>query len=82
MIKRDMARRIFPSSFACDCGHQSHFFENTVREIEAYTSRHCRKPGHLLDSEPEEHAIVFENGRATAVNCPKLGRCIIARVDK
>ena len=64
-----MARQLFPSSFACDCGHQSHFFENTVREMEAYTERR-RKPGHLLDSESEEHAIVFENGRATAVTGP------------
>ncbi|MBZ5623080.1 MAG: hypothetical protein LAQ69_30810 [Acidobacteriia bacterium] len=78
MIKRDMARQLFPSSFACDCGNQSHFCENTVHEMEAYTSRR-RKPGHLLDAESEEHAIVFENGRATAVICPKLGRCIITR---
>jgi hypothetical protein len=75
-----MARRLFPSSFTCDCGHQSHFFENTVREVEAYTIRR-RKPNYLLDSESEEHAIVFENGRATVVICPKLGRCIITGTD-
>jgi hypothetical protein len=25
-----MPKEIFPSSFECDCGHQSDFFENTV----------------------------------------------------
>jgi len=67
-----MARQLFPSSFECDCGHQSHFFENTVREAKEYSSRR-RKPMRLLDSEKEEHAVEFKNGRATAVICPTLG---------
>jgi len=66
-----MTRRRFPSSFECDCGHRSHFSENTVREAEEYSSRR-RKPMRLLDSEKEEHAIEFKNGRA-AVICPTLG---------
>jgi len=41
------------------------------------TSRRRRKAMHLLDSEVEEHAIEFDNGRATAVICPKVGRCEI-----
>src|SRR5947207_15783964 len=69
----DMARRLIPSSFECDCGHQSHFSEGTVREMEADSSRR-RKPIQLLDSERDEHAIEFENGAATVVICPKLGR--------
>ncbi len=69
----DMARRLIPSSFECDCGHQSHFCEGTVRDMEA-DSRRRRKRMHLLDSEAGEHAIEFEEGRATAVICPKLGR--------
>jgi len=42
-----------------------------VREAEEYSSRR-RKPMRLLDSEKEEHAIEFKNGRA-AVICPTLG---------
>lgn len=68
-----MARRLIPSSFECDCGHRSHFSESTVREMEE-GSRKRRKVIHLLDSEAEEHAIEFSNGRATTVICPKLGR--------
>ena len=66
-----MARRLIPSSF--ECGHRSHFGEGTVREMEAGSGR-GRKLIHLLDSEAEEHAIEFKNGRAVAVICPKLGR--------
>jgi hypothetical protein len=72
-----MARCLYPSSYECDCGHLSHFFENTVSEMEKESKRR-RKPMHLLDSEREEHEVVFENGRATAVICPKLGRRPIA----
>jgi len=59
-----MARRMVPSSFECDCGHQSHFCEGTVRDMEA-DSRRRHKRMHLLDSEAEEHAIEFEEGVAT-----------------
>ena len=68
-----MARRMVPSSFECDCGHQSHFCEGTVRDMEA-DSRRRHKRMHLLDSDAEEHAIEFEEGVATVVICPKLGR--------
>jgi hypothetical protein len=69
----DMARRLVPSSFECDCGHQLHFCAGTVRDMEA-DSRRRRKRMLLLDSEAEEHAIEFEGGVATAVVCPKQGR--------
>jgi hypothetical protein len=68
-----MARSMVPSSFECDCGHQSHFCEGTVRDMEA-DSRRRHKRMLLLDSEAEEHAIEFEGGVATAVICPKQGR--------
>ena len=68
-----MATKLIPSSFECDCGHKSHFFENTVREMERSSARRG-KVMHLLDSANEEHAIEFSKGRATAVMCPKLGR--------
>jgi hypothetical protein len=71
-----MAKRRIPSSFVCDCGHKSHFSENTVREMEA-ASRHKKRPIWLADSEPEEHDIEFKNGLAATVICPKLGRCEI-----
>jgi repressor LexA len=44
--------------------------------MEANSTRR-RKRMQLLDSEAEEHAIEFDNGRATAVICPKVGRCEI-----
>jgi len=71
-----MAQRIVPSSFKCDCGHQSHFGVGTVWDMEA-ESRRRHKRMLLLDSEAEEHAIEFEEGEATTVICPKLGRCRI-----
>ena len=72
-----MARRLVPSSFECDCGHQSHFCEGTVRDMEA-DSRRRHKRMLLLDSEAEEHAIEFEGGVATAVICPKQGLGTVA----
>ena len=68
-----MALCLAPSSFECDCGHKSHFFENTVGEMKAASLRR-RKPMELWDSEPEDHGIVFELGEPTAVICPKLGK--------
>jgi hypothetical protein len=34
-----MPKEIFPSSYECDCGHQSHFFENTIREAKAMSHK-------------------------------------------
>jgi hypothetical protein len=34
-----MPKEIFPSSFECDCGHQSDFFEHTVREMKAMSQK-------------------------------------------
>ncbi len=31
-----MPRELFPSSFVCDCGHQSDFSEGTVNEVTFY----------------------------------------------
>ena len=68
-----MALRRVPSSFICDCGHQSHFAEGTVSEMMADSLRR-RKPMLLLDSERDEHAVEFLRGKTTAMICPKLGR--------
>ena len=69
-----MAETIYPSSYKCDCGHQSDFCVNTVWEMEKGSLKR-RKPMLLMDSAEVDHGIEFENGRATAVICPKLGRC-------
>jgi hypothetical protein len=71
-----MARLIFPSSFKCDCGHQSDFFENTVRQL-GELSRRSRKAQVLSDTETNRHRIVFLDGRADTVICPDLGECKI-----
>src|SRR5260370_25525158 len=63
-----MPKEIFPSSFECDCGHQSDFFENTVREIKAMSQK---KKVYLADSAPEEHTIVFYRGKMVQIQCPK-----------
>jgi hypothetical protein len=63
-----MPKEIFPSSFECDCGHQSDFFENTVREMKAMSQK---KKVYLADSTPEEHTIVFYRGKLVEIQCPK-----------
>ena len=73
-----MAKSIFPSSFRCDCGHESHFFENTVRELKEMS---IKKREHLGDGEQNEHTIVFQNGEATEIQCPELGTCKITNSE-
>ena len=73
-----MSCRIIPSSFECDCGHQAHFGENPIREMEE-ESRRRRRPIRLIDSADDKHAIEFFRGQATAVLCPRIGRCEIFR---
>jgi hypothetical protein len=63
-----MAREIFPSSYECDCGHRSHFFENTVKEMKKLS---MKKQQVLADSEVAEHKIVFYRGQAVEIICPK-----------
>ena len=63
-----MPKEIYPSSYECDCGHQSHFCENTIRDIKAMSRK---KKVRLLDSEPDEHIIVFHKGEMVDITCPK-----------
>src|SRR5262249_23563564 len=63
-----MPKEIFPSSYLCDCGHQSDFFENTIREAKAMSQK---KKVYLADSAPEEHTIVFYRGKMVAIQCPQ-----------
>lgn len=69
-----MATRIFPSSYRCDCGHESDFFENTVREMAKMSKK---KRVRLGDAADAEHTIVFYKGEAVEILCPKLGKCTI-----
>ena len=66
-----MAVHLFPSSYRCDCGHESDFFENTIKEISAMSRK---RKQHLADSTEDEHTIEFSGGEAVAVLCPRLGR--------
>ena len=60
-----MPKEIFPSSYECDCGNQSHFSENTIREIKAMSHK---KKVYLAD---DEHTIVFYRGKMIDIICPK-----------
>ena len=65
-----MVREIIPSSYECVCGHQSHFFENTIREMKKMSFKKRVKLG---DSGGEsEHWIIFEEGRMVDIICPKV----------
>src|SRR5215813_2763840 len=66
-----MPKEIFPSSYLCECGRQSDFFENTIREAKAMSQK---KKVYLADSAPEEHTIVFYRGKMVAIQCPKQSR--------
>jgi hypothetical protein len=68
-------KEIFPSSFECDCGHVSHFFERTIRELKAMSQK---KKIRLGDSESPEHYISFHRGELLEIICPhkKLGNNI------
>jgi hypothetical protein len=46
-----MPREIVPSSYECDCGHQSHFFENTIRGMKKMSHK---KRVRLGDSEGDD----------------------------
>jgi hypothetical protein len=69
-----MAIEMFSSSFYCDCGHKSYFFENTVSEMEKMSRT---KLVTLSDSEDNKHKIVFFKGKAIEIVCPKLRTCTI-----
>ncbi len=73
-----MAIHLYPSSYRCDCGHESHFTERTVREMRQLSQRRRQL---LTDSEKDKHSIEFEGGQAVAVICPRLGRLIIVATE-
>ena len=67
-----MPREIFPSSYECDCGHRSDFFESTINEMKKMS---YKKKIELGDSAGDnEHWIVFHKGEMVDIICPKRGR--------
>jgi len=62
-----MPRELVPSSYLCDCGHVSHFAENTIREAKERSHKRIIR---LLDSGPNEHTIVFRKGKMVDIICP------------
>lgn len=67
-----MAKSIFPSSYECDCSHESHFSENTIREMKRMSRRKRVKLG-----DDDKHYIIFYQEEAIEIICPKLGKCEI-----
>ena len=63
-----MPKEIDFSSYECDCGHQSHFFANTIKEAKAMSQSRTVRLG---DSEADEHTIVFRHGKMVEILCPK-----------
>lgn len=66
-----MPKEIYPSSYLCDCGHQSDFFENTIREVKRMSQK---KKVRLADSMPNEHTIIFYRGQMVDIVCPNNNR--------
>ena len=73
-----MPEEIYPSSFKCDCGHQSDFFERTVVEM-LEDSQYKKKEISLGDDGTPSHRIFFLAGKVTAIYCPKLNKKFILR---
>ena len=61
-----VAKEIFPSSYVCGCGSESHFFENTIKEIKQMSMK--KRVGLCGD---KNHSIIFNKGKAVEIHCPK-----------
>ncbi len=73
-----MPKQIDVSSFECDCGHRSHFFENTIKEMKKMS---MNKEVRLGDSAGNEHTIIFNKGEMVDIICPKL-KCKTKNISK
>lgn len=65
-----MPKEIDVSSYECDCGHQLHFFENTIREMKQISYRRREGIGEGCD----RHSAIFHKGEFVAMFCPKAKR--------
>ena len=66
-----MPEELFPSSYRCDCGHESHFVANTILGIKTGSHKKGRRKVYLGDSERTEHFIVFQYGEMVGIICPR-----------
>jgi AbrB family looped-hinge helix DNA binding protein len=73
-----MPKELYPSSFLCDCGHQSDFAEDTVREIKAMSRKRLIRLG---DSAENEHTIVFYKGEMVGILCPETRPSLCRSAD-
>ena len=62
-----MVTEIFPSSYKCTCGYQLDFSERTIRELKRVSGT----KGQRLIADDEKHAVVFAQGKAVEIQCPK-----------
>ena len=67
---------MIPSSFECECGNESHFFENTVRDV-----KRMSKNKRVRLSDDYKHTIVFYEEKAIEIICPKLRNCNISKFE-
>jgi len=67
-----MAVQLIPSSFRCDCGHESHFSEGTIMGMEKISRKKKQSLG-----DDDDHLIIFHKEKAIEIICPKLGTCKI-----
>jgi len=61
-----MAQFLEPSSFKCDCGTMLEFCESTIKEMREMSKNKQASLGY------EKHSIIFKNGQAIKIRCPKL----------
>jgi hypothetical protein len=67
-----MATELFPSSFKCDCGEELDFSEGTISEMRKMSKNKQVRLGE------GKHTILFYNGEAKEILCPKLKKSTIA----
>lgn len=72
---RKRAREIFPSSYVCTCGVESHHCENTIREMKQMSL----KKRAVLVADDGEHEIIFHQEEFVAMWCPKQQKEIPAK---
>jgi hypothetical protein len=63
-----MPKELFPSSYLCDCGHQSDFCENTIRDAKAMSQKRMIRLG---DSTSNVHIIILYKGKMEGIICPE-----------
>lgn len=68
-VRYNMSREIFPSSYECDCGHISDFFEGTIWNIKKMS---MEKEVRLADDDKNnQHFLIFYRGKLKEIICPK-----------